>query len=94
MSREEALQMICVTITEIQQQSGRPVVVLSKISRPFVDIAGFDSLNGEEVTALLSEKLSFTVDFKPFAPAEHDDLTISQIADRLVANAAVKQEAL
>jgi uncharacterized iron-regulated membrane protein len=92
MSRDEALQLICDAIVEIQQKSGRPVVVLTEISRPFVDVAGFDSLNGEEVTALLSEKLSFAVDFNPFFSASHGDLTIGEIADRLVSNAAVKQE--
>ncbi len=94
MNRDEALQLICNAIVEIQQQSGRPVDLLTGGSRPFVDIAGFDSLNGEEVTAILSEKFAFAVDFNPFAPAVHGDLTIGEIADRLVANAAVKQEAL
>jgi hypothetical protein len=49
------------------------------------------SLNGEEVTALLLEDLSFGPDFNPFTPTD-GDLTIGEIADRLAANATVKQE--
>ena len=91
MSRDEALQLVCHAITQIQEQSGRTVDVLNELSRPFVDVDGFDSLNGEEVTALLLEDLSFGPDFNPFTPAD-SDLTIGEIADRLAANAQVKQE--
>lgn len=94
MSQDEAIKLICDAIVEIQQQSGRPVAVLTEASRPYVDVAGFDSLNGEEVTALLSEKLAFTADFNPFTPAAHGDLTVGEIAGRIVANAVVKQETL
>jgi len=92
MSRDEALQMVCHAIAQIQEQSGRMIDVLNEHSRPFVDVDGFDSLNGEEVTALLLEDLSFGPDFNPFSPADDGDLTIGKIADRLAANARVKQE--
>jgi hypothetical protein len=92
MSRDEALQMVCHAISQIQEQSGRKVDVLNEHSRPFVDVDGFDSLNGEEVTALLLEDLSFGPDFNPFTPADDGDLTIGEIADRLAVNATVKQE--
>jgi len=91
MSRDEAFQLVCHAITQIQEQSGRTVDVLNEHSRPFVDVDGFDSLNGEEVTALLLEDLSFGPDFNPFTAAD-GDLTIGEIADRLAANALVKQE--
>lgn len=92
MSRDQALQMVCHAIAQIQEQSGRKVDVLDEYSRPFVDVDGFDSLNGEEVTALLLEDLSFGPDFNPFTAADNGDLTIGEIADRLAANATVKQE--
>jgi len=92
MSRDEALQMVCHAIAQIQEQSGRKVDVLNEHSRPFADVDGFDSLNGEEVTALLLEDLSFGADFNPFTPADDGDLTIGEIADRLAANATMKQE--
>jgi hypothetical protein len=92
MSRDEALEMICHAIAEIQEQSGRTVDLLTEDSRPFVDVDGFDSLNGEEVTALLLEFLSFSPDFNPFAHRDDGDLTIGEIADRLAANATAKQE--
>ena len=92
MSRDEALQMVCKAIAEIQTQSGRAVDVLTEYSRPFVDVDGFDSLNGEEVAALLLEDISFEADLNPFAPVDDGDLTIGQIADRLAAGATVKQQ--
>lgn len=92
MSRDEALQMVCHAIAQIQEQSGRKVDVLNEHSCPFVDVDGFDSLNGVEVIALLLEDLSFGPDFNPFIPADNGDLTIGEIADRLAANATVKQE--
>lgn len=94
MSRDEALQMVCHAIAQIQEQSGRKVDVLNEHSRPFVDVDGFDSLNGEEVTALLLEELSFGQDFNPFTPPDDGDLTIGEIADRLAANATTKLEVL
>jgi len=86
--------MVCHAIAQIQEQSGRKVDVLNEHSRPFVDVDGFDSLNGEEVTALLLEELSFGQDFNPFTPPDDGDLTISEIADRLAANATTKLEVL
>jgi hypothetical protein len=92
MNRDEALHMVCHAITQIQEQSGRAIDLLNENSRPFIDVDGFDSLNGEEVTGLLLEVLSFGPDFNPFTPTDDGDLTIGEIADRLVANATVKQE--
>ena len=92
MSRDEALQLVCDAIAQIQTQSGRAVDVLTEDSRPFVDVDGFDSLNGEEVTALLLEDVSFGGDLNPFAPVDDGDLTIGEIADRLAAGATVKQQ--
>ena len=92
MSRDEALQMVCNAIAQIQTESGRTVDVLTENSRPYVDVDGFDSLNGEEVTALLLEEISFEADLNPFAPIDDGDLTIGEIADRLAAGATVKQQ--
>ncbi len=94
MTRDEALQMVCHAIAQIQEQSGRTVDVLNEQSRPFVDVEGFDSLNGEEVTALLLEDLAFGPEFNPFTPADNGDLTIGEIAGRLAANATVRQEVI
>ena len=91
MNRDEALQLVCNAIAQIQTQSGRAIDVLTENSRPFVDIEGFDSLNGEEVTALLLEDISFGADINPFAPNDDGDLTIGDIADRIAACPTVKQ---
>jgi len=91
MNRDEALQLVCNAIAQIQTQSGRAIDVLTENSRPFVDVDGFDSLNGEEVTALLLEDISFGGDINPFAPADDGDLRIGDIADRIAACATIKQ---
>lgn len=92
MSRDEALQLVCKAIAEIQTQSGRAIDALTEDSRPFVDLDGFDSLNAEEVTALLLEDISFGADLIPFSPASDGDLTIREIANRLAAGATAKQQ--
>jgi hypothetical protein len=92
MSQDEVLPMICAAIAQIQKQSGRAVELLTETSCPFKDVDGFDSLNGEEVTALLLEELSFGPDFNPFAAGDEGDLTIGEIANRLAAHATTKQE--
>ena len=92
MNRDEALQLVCNAIAQIQTQSGRAIDVLTENSRPFVDVDGFDSLNGEEATALLLEDISFGADINPFAPADDGDLTIGNIADRIAVCATVKQQ--
>ena len=85
MNRDEALQLVCNAIAQIQTQSGRAIDVLTENSRPFVDVDGFDSLNGEEVTALLLEDISFGGDINPFDPADDGGLRIGDIADRIAA---------
>ena len=92
MSRDEALQMVCNAIGQIQTESGRAVDVLTENSRPFVDVDGFDSLNGEEVTAHLLEEISYEADLNPFAPVDDGDLTIGEIAGRIAAGATVKRQ--
>ena len=90
MNRDEALQLVCNAIAQIQTQSGRTIDVLTDDSRPFVDVDGFDSLNGEEVTALLLEDISFGAEINPFDPPDNGDLTIGHIADRIAACATAK----
>jgi len=92
MTRDETLHMVCAAITLIQKQSGRMVNLLSEDSCPFRDVDGFDSLNGQEVTAILLEDLPLGADFNPFTPPKDGDLTIGEIADRVAANLAAKQE--
>lgn len=91
MDRDEVRDLVMKAIKEIQEQSGRPIGDLDDTIRPFSDLEGFDSLNGEEVTSLLSEDLAFDERLNPFDSDYGKELTIGQIADRL-APAAQKKE--
>jgi hypothetical protein len=92
MNRNEVRDLLVNAITEIQQQSGREVGALDDDVRPFSDLKGFDSLNGEEVTMLLLEDLAFDKDVNPFECDKEDELTIGQIADRIATVANHKEK--
>lgn len=92
MDRNQVRDLLINAITEIQHHSGRPVEVLDDDVRPFSDLEGFDSLNGEEVTILLHEDLEFGEDVNPFDSVDAEELTIGQIADRIAAVAKHKEK--
>jgi len=92
MDREEVRQLLVTAIAEIQQQSGRAVGPLDDNVCPLSDLEGFDSLNGEEVTTMLLEDLSFAEDLNPFVLEDEHELTIGEIADRLAAAATRKEK--
>jgi hypothetical protein len=91
MDREEVRRMLVTAISEIQENSGRVVGALDDNVRPLVDLEGFDSLNGEEVTTMLLEDLILNDDPNPFASEDDHDLTIGEITDRL-AKTAMRRE--
>ena len=92
MNRDEIRGLLVKAIAEIQKQSGRPVGTLDDDVLPFSNLEGFDSLNGEEVTTLLSEDLAFGDDLNPFEGDDGRELTIGQIADRLASVAKKKEK--
>ena len=92
MKRDEVRELLVKAITDIQRQSGRPIDCLDDDVLPFSDLEGFDSLNGEEVTTLLSEDLAFHEDLNPFEDNDGTELTIGQIADKLASVAKRKEK--
>lgn len=92
MDRNSARELLVKAIAEIQEQSGREIASLDDDLRPFSDLEGFDSLNGEEVTILLHEELAFAEDVNPFASDDEEELTIGQIADRIALLAKPKEK--
>jgi hypothetical protein len=91
MDRDEVRNLLVSAITDIQRHSGRRVDDLDDDVCPFSDLEDFDSLNGEEVTTLLLESLSFDDDMNPFISDDDRELTIGEIVDR-IAGVAVKKE--
>lgn len=92
MDRNEVRDLLLEAIAEIQHQSGRPVEMLDDGVRPFSDLEGFDSLNGEEVTIMLLQDLTFQDDLNPFDSDGGEELTIGEIADRIAAVAKHKEK--
>ena len=92
MDRNAVRELLAKAITEIQQQSGREIGPLDDEVRPFSDLQGFDSLNGEEVTILLREDLAFGDNVNPFESEDEDALTIGQVADRIAQLATPKEK--
>lgn len=92
MDRNDVRTLVLNAINEIQKQSGRPMETLEDNIRPFSDLEGFDSLNGEEVTVILREDLLFGDDMNPFESEKDDELTIREIVDRLARMAKHKEK--
>lgn len=83
MRRDQAHSLLVEAISEILKQSGREYKPLRDDIKPFQDLEGFDSLNGEEVTALLLDEINFDEEFNPFISDEGKELTLGEIATRL-----------
>lgn len=84
MSRQEIVKLVTETVMEIQEKSGRPVPTMTGETRPLLDLAGFDSLNGLELTHMLAAALGFE---PPMTLCKSDDgrraLSITGIADKV-----------
>lgn len=91
MDRDHIRNLLLKAIAEIQHQSGREDDTLDDNTRPFIDLEGFDSLNGEEVTICLLDDLSFDDGLNPFESRHGKEVTIGQIANRLAAVAKEKK---
>ena len=70
-------------VREIQTLSGRPVEGIGPDSRPIGGIAGFDSLNGVEVGAIVTDKLGIDVGENPLLDEDGNSLTIRAAATRI-----------
>jgi acyl carrier protein len=93
MDRDSVRDFLVKVIAEVQEQSGREIASFDDDTKPFSDLEGFDSLNGEEVTILLREELSFPEDVNPFDSDNEEELTIGQIADHIASLATPKEKA-
>ena len=84
MDKNEVMDKVADSIRQVQETSGRTVAEVSPNTCPFIDIDGFDSLNGIEATLILSDSLGVKLPDSVFLPKEgHQSLSVSEIADSL-----------
>ena len=85
MNRESVMQQVILAVVQVQEASGRAVGGIGAGARPIGDAAGFDSLNGVEVTVTLSQSLGHELPDDNLFVSEDGRraLTIAEIADNL-----------
>jgi len=84
MSRKEIVGLIIEKVVEIQELSGRPTSDMTGRTRPLLDVPGFDSLNGLELTIMLTAVLR--IDSRSTLCTSEDGrrlLRISEMADKV-----------
>jgi len=95
MERSDIRNLVVKVVEEIQTQSGRPCAAIDDNIRPIGDLDGFDSLNAEEATSMLSERLGVEIEENPFVDGDNPRaLRLQQVVDRLhriIAKAEVKK---
>jgi len=89
-TRDDVRKAVIDVLSEIQTLSGRQVPMFSDELCPADDIAGFDSLNAEEATVALVEKLGFELKDNPFA-SDDRNLRVGEIVDRICASALAQK---
>ncbi len=85
MNRSDVMGRVIQAVTQIQEDSGRPVGVIDAGTRPIGDTDGFDSLSGIEATVILSAWLNhdFPDDGLFVAENGYRALSISEITENL-----------
>ena len=85
MDRNDIVRHVILTVTQVQETSGRSVGGIGPDTRPLRDLQDFDSLCGVEATVLLSGDVGHELPDSVFVPQEGSRLlTIDEIADRVV----------
>ncbi len=94
MNQMEIEQMLADVVCKIQEESGRALVPVSRSTRPILDIPGFDSLNGVEVTIEALDYLHLDLEFNNVFLADDKStvLTIEQAAIRLATCVSEQQK--
>lgn len=90
MTRDDVRKAVVDVLSEIQTLSGRQLPMFTDQLCPANDIEGFDSLNAEEATVALAEKLGLELKDNPFASGDRN-LRVSEIVDRICASATAKK---
>jgi acyl carrier protein len=84
MEKNKIRDLVVEVVVEIQRQSGRPSAEMNDNIRPIGDLDGFDSLNAEEATAMLCERLGVEINENIFVAVEDPRaLRVREVVDRL-----------
>lgn len=83
MTQEDVERALADAVREIQTLSGRAVDGIGPDAKPIGGIPGFDSINGVEVGALVSEKLGVDVGENPLLDDSGKSLTVRAAAVRI-----------
>lgn len=85
MDLTKVMETLIEVLVEIQKDSGRSIPEsINEDTCPFLDFAGFDSLNCVEASADLSKRFDCTIEYDVFLPtARQKYLTIGDIALRI-----------
>ena len=94
MDRASVVQQVVRAVVQVQEASGRAAGGIGAGTRPIGDAAGFDSLNGVEVTVTLSQSLGHELPDDNLFVSEDGRraLTIAEIADNLCRTIGVGTE--
>jgi acyl carrier protein len=83
MTKSELEVLLIELVCTLQKISGREPVAIDANTKPVLDVPGFDSLNGVEVTVEVTDRLKIETDFNNVLVDDDRALTIAQAAERL-----------
>jgi len=83
MTKSELEVLLIKLVCALQKLSGREQVAIDADTKPILDVPGFDSLNGVEITVEVIDLLKIETDFNNLLIDDDRALTISEAAERL-----------
>jgi acyl carrier protein len=83
MTKSELEVLLIELVCMLQEMSGRGRFSVDANTKPVLDVPGFDSLNGVEVTVEVMDRLKIELDFNNVLVEDERALTIAQAAERL-----------
>jgi hypothetical protein len=84
MTLDQVERALTDAVREIQTISGRDAAGIGPQTKPIGEVAGFDSINGLEVGALVSERLGTDVGENPLVGPNGESLTLRMAAETIV----------
>lgn len=85
MTKSEIASQIIQILGNVQSSSGKPAVPITGSTKPIGGLEGFDSLNGVEVTAIVSHEFGIEISETNLLVNSEGDraLSVSEVADRV-----------
>ena len=83
MTKSELEALLIELVCLLQEMSGREKVSVDANTKPVLDVPGFDSLNGIEITVEVMDRFKLELDFNNVLIDDDRALTIAQATERL-----------